>query len=88
MQTDFKQSWLAIHRKNILEGRWREMKARASDWYKKNWTLKNGGQHVCDLVCGDYACAHFPVKLWEAGTNTLSLSEFEEIMEKRDKEKG
>ena len=39
--------------------------------------LKDGGQHVCDLVCGDYACAHFPVKLWEAGEYAVSLSEFE-----------
>lgn len=39
--------------------------------------LKNGGQHVCDLVCGDYALAHFPVKLWEAGEHSLSLSEFD-----------
>lgn len=39
--------------------------------------LKDGGQHVCDLVCGDYASAHFPVKLWEAGEHTISLSEFD-----------
>lgn len=111
------------------------MKAKASDWYKKIWTLdiknmswventpnevdylidlcrlngtervldladgaigylendeenlrifdvisralKNGGQHVCDLVCGDYAEAHFPVKLWDAGEKSISLSEFD-----------
>ena len=39
--------------------------------------LKRGGQHVCDLVCGDYADAHFPVKLWEAGAHAVSLSEFD-----------
>ena len=39
--------------------------------------LKSGGQHVCDLVCGDYAEAHFPVKLWEAGEKAISLSEFD-----------
>lgn len=39
--------------------------------------LKNGGQHVCDLVCGDYAEAHFPVKLWDAGEKSISLSEFD-----------
>lgn len=25
--------------------------------------LKTGGHHICDLVNGDYANAHFPVKL-------------------------
>ena len=39
--------------------------------------LKRGGQHVCDLVCGDYADAHFPVRLWEAGEHAVSLSEFD-----------
>lgn len=39
--------------------------------------LKDGGQHVCDLVSGDYAQAHFPVKLWEAGEHGISLSEFD-----------
>lgn len=39
--------------------------------------LKSGGQHVCDLVCGDYAEAHFPVKLWDAGEKAISLSEFD-----------
>ena len=39
--------------------------------------LKDGGHHVCDLVCGDYAYAHFPVKLWDAGENAVSLSEFD-----------
>ena len=39
--------------------------------------LKEDGQHVCDLVCGDYAEAHFPVKLWDAGEHTVSLSEFD-----------
>lgn len=39
--------------------------------------LKKGGQHVCDLVCGDYAEVHFPVKLWEAGEKAISLSEFD-----------
>ena len=38
--------------------------------------LKPGGQHVCDLVCGDYAMAHFPVRLWDAGETAISLSEF------------
>ncbi len=39
--------------------------------------LKNQGQHVCDLVCGDYADAHFPVKIWDAGEQAISLSEFD-----------
>lgn len=39
--------------------------------------LKDGGQHVCDLVCGDYADTHFPVKLWDAGERVISLSEFD-----------
>ena len=39
--------------------------------------LKHGGQHICDLVCGDYADAHFPVRLWEAGEHAVSLSEFD-----------
>lgn len=39
--------------------------------------LRNGGQHVCDLVSGDYADAHFPVKLWDAGEQAVSLSEFD-----------
>lgn len=39
--------------------------------------LKRGGQHICDLVCGDYADAHFPVRLWEAGEHSVSLSEFD-----------
>ena len=32
---------------------------------------------VCYLACGDYAEAHFPVKLWEAGEHAVSLSEFD-----------
>ena len=39
--------------------------------------LKEDGQHVCDLVCGDYAEVYFPVKLWDAGEHTISLSEFD-----------
>ena len=45
--------------------------------------LKHGGHHVCDLVCGEYADAHFPVRLWDSGSNTLSLSEFDWDREKR-----
>ena len=45
--------------------------------------LKIGGHHICDLVCGDYADAHFPVRLWDAGDKTISLSEFDWDKEKR-----
>lgn len=106
------------------------MKAKAADWYKKNWSLdiknmswventsnevdfimdmcklngserildladgaigyletdeenfkifdvvsralKTGGHHICDLVNGDYANAHFPVKLWDSGEKEIS----------------
>lgn len=34
--------------------------------------LKTGGHHICDLVNGDYANAHFPVKLWDAGEEEIS----------------
>lgn len=37
----------------------------------------NGNERILDLVCGDYAEAHFPVKLWEAGEKSISLSEFD-----------
>ena len=39
--------------------------------------LGSHGQHICDLVCGDYAETHFPVKLWDAGEKAISLSEFD-----------
>ena len=39
--------------------------------------LKTGGHHICDLVNGDYANAHIPVKLWDAGEEEISLSEFD-----------
>ena len=34
--------------------------------------LKTGGHHICDLVNEDYANAHFPVKLWDAGEEEIS----------------
>lgn len=46
-------------------------------------SLKCGGHHVCDIVSGEYADAHFPARLWDAGVNTLSLSEFDWDKDKR-----
>lgn len=30
-----------------------------------------------DIMNGDYARTHFPCKMWDAGENSLTLSEFE-----------
>lgn len=45
--------------------------------------LRKDGQHMCDLVSGDYADMHFPMKTWSAGQSAISLSEFEWDREKR-----
>lgn len=39
--------------------------------------LKPGGKSFIDVQSGDYAAAHFPQRLWEAGTNGLTLSAFD-----------
>lgn len=39
--------------------------------------LKEEGKSFIDIQSGDYADAHFPQKLWDAGDNTLTLSNFE-----------
>lgn len=39
--------------------------------------LKPGGRSFIDVQSGDYADAHFPQRLWEAGTHGLTLSAFE-----------
>lgn len=39
--------------------------------------LKKGGKSFIDIQSGDYADAHFPQKLWDAGSETLTLSNFE-----------
>lgn len=39
--------------------------------------LKPGGKHFMDIVSADYADAHFPCKLWDAGEQGLTLSAFE-----------
>lgn len=39
--------------------------------------LKVGGKCFLDIQSGDYAEAHFPQKLWDAGEKTLTLSNFE-----------
>lgn len=39
--------------------------------------LKPGGRHVMDIINADYADRHFPMRNWEAGENTLALSEFD-----------
>lgn len=46
-------------------------------------SLRKNGQHICDLISGDYADMHFPLKTWDAGQNAVSLSEFEWDREKR-----
>ncbi len=38
--------------------------------------LKHGGKSFIDVQSGDYANAHFPQRLWEAGTHGLTLSAF------------
>ena len=45
--------------------------------------LRKNGQHMCDLISGDYADLHFPMKTWSAGQSALSLSEFEWDRKKR-----
>ena len=39
--------------------------------------LKPGGKHFMDIMSADYADAHFPCNLWEAGDISLTLSRFE-----------
>jgi len=39
--------------------------------------LKPGGKHFMDIMNADYADSHFPCKLWDAGENCLTLSNFE-----------
>lgn len=39
--------------------------------------LKPGGKSFLDIQSGDYADAHFPQRLWEAGTHGLTLSAFD-----------
>lgn len=45
--------------------------------------LKPGGTHVMDIINGDYADRHFPMRNWETGKNSLALSEFNWDPEKR-----
>lgn len=40
-------------------------------------SLKTGGKSFVDIQSGDYADAHFPQQLWDAGENGLTLSVFE-----------
>ena len=39
--------------------------------------LRPGGHHVCDIVNAEYADMHFPLKTWDSGTKSLSISEFD-----------
>lgn len=39
--------------------------------------LKPGGQHLMDIMNGDYARTHFPCKQWDSGEKGLTLSQFE-----------
>lgn len=39
--------------------------------------LKSGGKSFIDIQSGDYADAHFPEQLWDAGNKVLTLSKFE-----------
>mgnify|MGYP002517765138 CR=1 FL=1 len=39
--------------------------------------LKPGGRHFMDIMNGSYADSHFPCRMWEAGEQCLTLSEFE-----------
>lgn len=39
--------------------------------------LKPGGKHFMDIMNGRYAQTHFPCKRWDAGTKSLTLSNFE-----------
>lgn len=45
--------------------------------------LKPGGKHFMDIMNGSYAESHFPCKLWDAGENCLTLSNFEWDAEKK-----
>lgn len=45
--------------------------------------LKHGGRHFLDVLNGGYADSHFPCRLWEAGEQGLTLSEFEWDRERR-----
>lgn len=39
--------------------------------------LKSGGKHFMDIMNGNYAKTNFPCRMWEAGENGLTLSDFE-----------
>lgn len=39
--------------------------------------LKPGGKHFMDIMSADYADAHFPCQLWDAGLKGLTISKFE-----------
>lgn len=39
--------------------------------------LKSGGHHFMDIMSADYADAHYPCKLWDAGEKGITLSVFE-----------
>ena len=39
--------------------------------------LMPGGQHLMDIMNGDYARTHFPCKQWDSGEKGLTLSQFE-----------
>lgn len=45
--------------------------------------LKPGGVHVMDICRAEHAELYFPKYNWEAGSSTLSLSQFEWIPDKR-----
>ena len=45
--------------------------------------LKPGGRHVMDIINGDYADRHFPMRNWEVGEKALALSEFDWDKERR-----
>ena len=45
--------------------------------------LKPGGRHVMDIINGEYADRHFPMRNWETGENALALSEFDWDPERR-----
>jgi SAM-dependent methyltransferase len=40
-------------------------------------SLRPGGHHVCDIVNAEYADMHFPLKTWDSGSQSLSISEFD-----------
>ena len=45
--------------------------------------LKPGGRHFMDICNADFAERHFPMRSWDAGSTTLSLTEFEWDSDKR-----